>query len=60
VMVTFVFLRRFSATLIPSVTVPLSLIGTFHLPGPWKSHCGPMFARQARLSDSAAFTTATA
>lgn len=29
VMVTFVFLRRFSATLIPSVTVPLSLIGTF-------------------------------
>ncbi|MFJ4454820.1 MdtB/MuxB family multidrug efflux RND transporter permease subunit [Pseudomonas sp. NPDC089392] len=29
VMVTFVFLRRFSATLIPSVAVPLSLIGTF-------------------------------
>ncbi|MNJ12420.1 Multidrug resistance protein MdtB [compost metagenome] len=36
VMVTFVFLRRFSATLIPSVAVPLSLIGTFavmHLAG---------------------------
>ncbi|WP_409280659.1 MdtB/MuxB family multidrug efflux RND transporter permease subunit [Pseudomonas defluvii] len=29
VMVTFVFLRRLSATLIPSITVPLSLIGTF-------------------------------
>ncbi|WP_226502425.1 MdtB/MuxB family multidrug efflux RND transporter permease subunit [Pseudomonas sp. MWU16-30317] len=29
VMVTFVFLRRASATLIPSVAVPLSLIGTF-------------------------------
>ncbi|AFO48125.1 MULTISPECIES: MdtB/MuxB family multidrug efflux RND transporter permease subunit [Pseudomonas] len=29
VMVTFVFLRRFSATLIPSIAVPLSLIGTF-------------------------------
>lgn len=29
VMVTFVFLRRFSATIIPSVAVPLSLIGTF-------------------------------
>jgi multidrug efflux pump len=28
-MVTFVFLRRFSATLIPSIAVPLSLIGTF-------------------------------
>ena len=36
VMVTFVFLRRFSATIIPSVAVPLSLIGTFavmHLAG---------------------------
>ncbi|MFK0270905.1 MdtB/MuxB family multidrug efflux RND transporter permease subunit [Pseudomonas asiatica] len=31
VMVTFVFLRRFSATLIPSIAVPLSLIGTFGL-----------------------------
>ncbi|ATB63156.1 MdtB/MuxB family multidrug efflux RND transporter permease subunit [Pseudomonas mosselii] len=29
VMVTFVFLRRFSATIIPSIAVPLSLIGTF-------------------------------
>ncbi|MFK3907493.1 MdtB/MuxB family multidrug efflux RND transporter permease subunit [Pseudomonas monteilii] len=29
VMVTFVFLRRISATLIPSIAVPLSLIGTF-------------------------------
>jgi multidrug efflux pump len=29
VLVTFLFLRRFSATLIPSVAVPLSLIGTF-------------------------------
>ncbi|AYG44781.1 MdtB/MuxB family multidrug efflux RND transporter permease subunit [Pseudomonas sp. Leaf58] len=29
VMVTFLFLRRFSATLIPSIAVPLSLIGTF-------------------------------
>ncbi|MBC3478605.1 MdtB/MuxB family multidrug efflux RND transporter permease subunit [Pseudomonas taiwanensis] len=29
VMVTFVFLRRVSATLIPSIAVPLSLIGTF-------------------------------
>ncbi|MFJ4050255.1 MdtB/MuxB family multidrug efflux RND transporter permease subunit [Pseudomonas hunanensis] len=29
VMVTFIFLRRFSATLIPSIAVPLSLIGTF-------------------------------
>ncbi|MGY2291695.1 MdtB/MuxB family multidrug efflux RND transporter permease subunit [Pseudomonas sp. SDO528_S397] len=29
VMVTFLFLRRFSATIIPSVAVPLSLIGTF-------------------------------
>lgn len=29
VLVTFVFLRRFSATLIPSIAVPLSLIGTF-------------------------------
>jgi multidrug efflux pump len=29
VMVTFLFLRRLSATLIPSITVPLSLIGTF-------------------------------
>ncbi|TDF81908.1 MdtB/MuxB family multidrug efflux RND transporter permease subunit [Pseudomonas sp. H9] len=36
VMVTFVFLRRLSATIIPSVAVPLSLIGTFavmHLAG---------------------------
>lgn len=29
VMVTFVFLRRFSATVIPSIAVPLSLVGTF-------------------------------
>ncbi|NHN76369.1 MdtB/MuxB family multidrug efflux RND transporter permease subunit [Azotobacter chroococcum] len=29
VLVTFVFLRRLSATLIPSIAVPLSLIGTF-------------------------------
>ncbi|WP_339429440.1 MdtB/MuxB family multidrug efflux RND transporter permease subunit [Pseudomonas taetrolens] len=29
VMVTFLFLRRVSATIIPSVAVPLSLIGTF-------------------------------
>ncbi|SMC59545.1 MdtB/MuxB family multidrug efflux RND transporter permease subunit [Pseudomonas sp. URIL14HWK12:I5] len=29
VMVTFLFLRRFSATIIPSIAVPLSLIGTF-------------------------------
>ena len=29
VLVTFVFLRRVSATLIPSVAVPLSLVGTF-------------------------------
>jgi multidrug efflux pump len=29
VMVTFMFLRSFSATLIPSVVVPLSLVGTF-------------------------------
>lgn len=29
VMVTFVFLRRFSATLIPSIAVSLSLVGTF-------------------------------
>ncbi|WPP01850.1 MdtB/MuxB family multidrug efflux RND transporter permease subunit [Pseudomonas sp. HR96] len=29
VMVTFLFLRRFAATLIPSVAVPLSLVGTF-------------------------------
>ncbi|MDF0731835.1 MdtB/MuxB family multidrug efflux RND transporter permease subunit [Pseudomonas entomophila] len=29
VMVTFVFLRRVSATVIPSIAVPLSLIGTF-------------------------------
>ncbi|WP_181297149.1 MdtB/MuxB family multidrug efflux RND transporter permease subunit [Pseudomonas sp. Q2-TVG4-2] len=36
VMVTFVFLKRFSATIIPSIAVPLSLIGTFavmHLAG---------------------------
>ncbi|MCL7463148.1 MdtB/MuxB family multidrug efflux RND transporter permease subunit [Pseudomonas sp. NW5] len=36
VLVTFVFLRRLAATLIPSVVVPLSLIGTFavmHLAG---------------------------
>ncbi|MET1077717.1 MAG: MdtB/MuxB family multidrug efflux RND transporter permease subunit [Pseudomonas sp.] len=29
VLVTFLFLRKFSATLIPSIAVPLSLIGTF-------------------------------
>ncbi|MCO8168763.1 MdtB/MuxB family multidrug efflux RND transporter permease subunit [Pseudomonas sp. 21LCFQ02] len=29
VMVTFLFLRRISATIIPSIVVPLSLIGTF-------------------------------
>ena len=29
VMVTFLFLRRLSATIIPSIAVPLSLIGTF-------------------------------
>ena len=29
VMVIFLFLRNFRATLIPAVTVPLSLIGTF-------------------------------
>ncbi|AOE79049.1 MdtB/MuxB family multidrug efflux RND transporter permease subunit [Pseudomonas lurida] len=29
VMVTFLFLRRVSATLIPSIAVPLSLVGTF-------------------------------
>ncbi|TRX73519.1 MdtB/MuxB family multidrug efflux RND transporter permease subunit [Pseudomonas mangiferae] len=29
VMVTFIFLRKLSATLIPSIAVPLSLIGTF-------------------------------
>jgi multidrug efflux pump len=29
VMVTFLFLRSFSATIIPSIAVPLSLIGTF-------------------------------
>ena len=36
VMVTFVFLKRLSATIIPSIAVPLSLIGTFavmHLAG---------------------------
>ena len=36
VMVTFLFLRRVSATLIPSIAVPLSLVGTFavmHLAG---------------------------
>ncbi len=36
VMVTFVFLRRLSATLIPSIVVPLSLVATFavmHLAG---------------------------
>lgn len=36
VMVTFVFLKRLSATVIPSIAVPLSLIGTFavmHLAG---------------------------
>ncbi|MQT57426.1 MdtB/MuxB family multidrug efflux RND transporter permease subunit [Pseudomonas sp. FSL R10-0399] len=31
VMVTFMFLRRASATIIPSIAVPLSLIGTFGL-----------------------------
>jgi len=31
VMVTFLFLRRLSATVIPSVAVPLSLVGTFAL-----------------------------
>jgi len=31
VMVTFLFLRRLSATLIPSIAVPLSLVGTFAL-----------------------------
>ncbi|KXU38844.1 multidrug transporter subunit MdtB [Ventosimonas gracilis] len=31
VMVTFLFLRRLSVTLIPSVAVPLSLVGTFAL-----------------------------
>ncbi|WP_263145772.1 MdtB/MuxB family multidrug efflux RND transporter permease subunit [Pseudomonas sp. RIT-PI-AD] len=29
VMVTFIFLRKLSATLIPSIAVPLSLVGTF-------------------------------
>ncbi|MGL4315160.1 MAG: MdtB/MuxB family multidrug efflux RND transporter permease subunit [Pseudomonas sp.] len=29
VLVTFLFLRKFSATIIPSIAVPLSLIGTF-------------------------------
>src|SRR5690606_33160401 len=29
VLVTFLFLRRLSATIIPSIAVPLSLIGTF-------------------------------
>ncbi|MGY2498902.1 efflux RND transporter permease subunit, partial [Klebsiella pneumoniae] len=29
VMVTFLFLRKLSATIIPSIVVPLSLIGTF-------------------------------
>ena len=29
VMVTFLFLRRVSATIIPSIAVPLSLVGTF-------------------------------
>jgi multidrug efflux pump len=29
VLVTFLFLRRFSATIIPSIAVPLSLVGTF-------------------------------
>lgn len=29
VLVTFLFLKRFSATIIPSVAVPLSLVGTF-------------------------------
>jgi multidrug efflux pump len=36
VLVTFLFLRKFSATLIPSIAVPLSLVGTFgvmHLVG---------------------------
>ncbi|OTG87636.1 multidrug transporter subunit MdtC [Acinetobacter sp. ANC 4558] len=31
VMVTFLFLRNFSATIIPSIAVPLSIIGTFVL-----------------------------
>jgi len=31
VMVTFLFLRRLSATVIPSIAVPLSLVGTFAL-----------------------------
>ena len=31
VLVTFLFLRRFSATIIPSIAVPLSLVGTFGL-----------------------------
>lgn len=29
VMVTFVFLRNIPATIIPSIAVPLSLVGTF-------------------------------
>ncbi|WP_206205375.1 efflux RND transporter permease subunit, partial [Pseudomonas viridiflava] len=29
VLVTFLFLRRLSATIIPSIAVPLSLVGTF-------------------------------
>ena len=29
IIVTFLFLRRFSATIIPSIAVPLSLVGTF-------------------------------
>ena len=29
VMVIFLFLRNFSATIIPSIAVPLSLVGTF-------------------------------
>ncbi|MFT0213734.1 multidrug efflux RND transporter permease subunit [Pseudomonas sp. F1_0610] len=29
VLVTFIFLKRFSATIIPSIAVPLSLVGTF-------------------------------
>lgn len=29
VLVTFIFLKRFSATVIPSIAVPLSLVGTF-------------------------------
>jgi multidrug efflux pump len=31
VLVTFLFLRNFAATLIPSIAVPLSIIGTFVL-----------------------------